>query len=755
MVTHASAVSAARAEAEREEVGGSWSEWNEQFDPRVLFGILLRRFWAMAAVAFLVFATTVMFTHQLTPLYTASAKVMIDPEQVDVGLEGLVPGLTSRSEAIDTEVEVMQSPALAQRVALQLELVDDPEFNPALRDPDPISVFRRRIAGAISDMLDALSPVQAAPGPRFSTSGRESIALQRVTNVLRSKIRVSREGLTFVISVNVETEHPEKSARIANAYVEAYLVEQLEAKLQETRRANEWLENRLEVLRDEVKQADQVVQMFRAENGLLAADNRTLTEQEIAGLNAQLVLLRQDLDEAEARVENVRRQQRAGRPLSELPAVLASASVRDLRARQAETARQAAELSSRYGTRHPEMVKIRQEAADIENQIGREVSRIVNSLESAAEVARQRVSAAQSQLAQLRNRLARNNSSQVRLRELEREAESSRLLYESFLARFKQVNEQEDFLSADARVVSNASIPLWASFPDKMLLTAMGFIAAVAAGVGAVMLLEAFDRGVSTASELERRTGLRCIASIPRLKRKHGSPIDYVVRQPLSRFAESLRTLRNQVLRAGAGRPDGVIAVISSALPGEGKTSTAMSLARVADMSGDKVLIVDCDLRRQGLTSGLEFSGQTGFSEVIAGEVSLEDAVIKDKLTGVDILPAGQVLDMARDVFGIGAMHEFLAKCRETYKLTVLDGAPAIAVAEGRTLAALADAVVFLTEWRKTDRHTAAEGVELLRLAGANLIGGALSRVNEMQQQLYTYGYGKNYITSLKGYYTE
>ena len=755
MATHLSGAPSTRTTANRDEFGRLIDDIGEHIDPRMLIGILMRRFWAMAAVGSVVFTAIVLYATQLTPRYTASTSVVIDPAQLDVGLSALFQGLSLGTEAIDTQVEIISSRRMAERVVLKMGLVDDPEFNWRLRDPSGFDQFQDRVKQTIGALISTVVPAEVEDAPQVSTTGREAIEVASVANALLHRLYVSRTSLTYIIRISVETEHPEKSARLANAFADAYMVEQLEAKLDQTQRASDWLEERLVTLREETQLADEVVQRFRAENGLLNPQGVTLTEQEISGVSAQLVILRGALADVEAKLETVRRQRRAGRPLDELPEVLSSAGIRDLKVREAEVLSRQADLSTRYGTRHPQIVQVRREVDQVRAQIDREAERIVASLENQAEAERQRVSAAQRSLDSMRAQLARNNTAQVRLRDLQRNADASRTLYNGFLQRYKEaLNQDEEFVTPDARIVSPATIPVFPSFPNQGMLITMGFLAAAAAGLATVVLLESLDRGISTAQEFERRTGVRCIASIPRLKRKYGEPTEYVVRQPLSRYAESLRTIRSAMLRGAAADGPGVIVSISSALPGEGKTATSLSLARVADMSGDNVLVIDCDMRRQGLTGKLDLSGQDGLSEVISGKMPLNEAVVKDTVTGCDVLTAGRVVDVARDMFSTQKMQDFLDRCRREYRLTVLDGAPSIAVAEGRVLASLADGVVYLSHWRKTDRHTATEGAELLRLAGANIVGGALSRVNEVAQQLYSYGYGSNYIATLRKYYT-
>ena len=301
--------------------------------------------------------------------------------------------------------------------------------------------------------------------------------------------------------------------------------------------------------------------------------------------------------------------------------------VNNLRQQQAETARRQAELSSRYGPRHPQILTVQRELADIEAQIDAEISRIVTSLENEVNVAAQRVQSLQQSLQEARTELATNNSAIVRLRELEREAEASRALFESFLNRFRQTNEAEGLAQADARIIADAVTPGGPSSPNVMTNLLLGLFLAGAAGAGVVFALEMLDNGIHTDADIERNFGIPHIASIPRLKagllgRFSGGAIDpgdYVLKKPLSSFAESFRTIRSAIRVSGIDGAAKVVA-ISSALPGEGKTTTTVALGRVSAMAGSTTVVVDCDLRRRLLTKAVHDSTQAGLIEVLNGE---------------------------------------------------------------------------------------------------------------------------------------
>ncbi len=713
-----------------------------------------RRQGLFLAVAGVVLALTVIVTFQITPKYSATSTVLLDTRQQDiVDIGAVLSGLPSESAAVDTEVEVLRSRSLARRVAGALDLYSDPEFNGALREPEGVGAWIGGLKSGLSNLVTASMPDSMGTG----ASEEETEAAAVVARLL-DHLSVRRQGLTYVIGITVTSEEPAKAARIANAYAEEYLVDQLESKFEATERANDWLSERLATLREEVQAAEGAVEAYRAEAGLLNAEGSTLTERQIADLNAQAVLRRTELAEAQARLSTVRRQIAAGAE-QEVSEVLNSEVIRELRRQRADIVRQQAELLSRYGERHPEVINVRRQLADTDREIDQEANRIVASLESEVTIAQQRLNAVEGSASRLRGELVDNNQASVRLRELERNAEASRTLYESFLSRFRQTTEQESLQEADARIISVADVPASPSSPNLKLNALLGLVLAAMAGAGAIVVVEVFDRGLTTGNQVERLLGLSSLALIPMVPKKYraqGRVADYVLDKPLSGYAEALRTLRAGLLFS-RGREASKVVTITSALPGEGKTATAFALARVSAMLGSPTIVIDADIRRRILTHSGHLHPEAGLMEVLRGEASPEDVIVVEEQTGLHILPLSSKATGASDVFGRAEMRSLLRDLREKYDMVVIDTAPALPVAETRILSTLVDSVVLLARWRKTPRDVVQSALTNLRQVDAPIAGVALTQVDLAAESRYGYGhrYGKSYYQNYRKYYSD
>lgn len=715
-----------------------------------IIALFRRRLPLFLAVVLLVLVSVIIMTVRATPLYTARASLMINTrsEQV-VDTQAVMGGLAPESPVVDTEIEILKSRHLAERVVEVLNLEEDPEFNGALRDPGPV----QSVIGGIASLFGA-----APASERQLTPVQQQRQKERVVDAVLSRLSIRRAGLTYVMTVGFTSESPTKAARIANSFSENYLLEQLEAKFDATRQANTWLNGRLGELRAEVQQAEAAVEQYRSANNLLSTSGTTLTEQEISTYNQQLATVRASQAEDEARLRTARAQLARGSTGDDVGEALNSQVVQTLRARRAEVSGRVADLSSRYGPRHPDMLRAQRELADIDAQIQAEIGRIISNLEARVQVARERTGSMAGSLGGARGTLAANNAASVRLNELQRNAESVRTLYQSFLNRFQETSSSEGMEESDARIVSAAAIPNTPSAPNVGLNMTLGLIFAVLAGLAAVILAIMLDTGVITGEDIEHKFGLPHLGSVPLLasvadpEDRDDTPADYVVKKPLSSFAESVRAMRASILFSRLGHHIQII-TLTSALPSEGKTTTALCLARVAAQSGLRVILVDCDLRRRNVNRLLGFEPAVGMVEVLNGSASLEQATMLDEPSGARILPLAKNSFTPKDVFGTEPMVQLLGRLRQTYDLIILDTAPVLAVSDTRLVASQSDAVVFLARWRKTPEKAIGQAIRILEQSGAHVAGIGMTQVDMKAQARYGYGDSSYYYGDYKNYY--
>lgn len=697
--------------------------------------VVYRRYWIIALGFLSVFSLVAFMTFTATPIYTAKATVIVDTKgQNIIDLGSVMSGIGANTAEIDTEVEIVGSKSLLTRVVRAQKLTEDPEFNPYLKTDAPPGAVQQA-KSFVKGLVGGSDEEATDPFEGMSEEDKTAKIVEDTTNRFSRHVSVSRVGTTFLINVQVFSVSAEKSAELANAVADQYRVDQLEAKLETTQRATNWLLERVSGLRDEVSEKERRVEEYRSESGLLAAAGTSLTEQEIASLSAQRIQQEAALNRARARFENVRRAQASGTGVDSLTEVLNSQVITDLKGQQAIVLRRQADLESTLGSRHPDLIRVRSEAADIQRAIDTEVQKIITTLENEVRAAQEEVTKLNNSIGRARGQLITNNRNQVRLNELERDAEASRVLYEDFINRAKETGEQDDLAEADARILSSASVPSSPSSPKTAINLALGIILGGLFGVGLALLAEMFDMHISSTEDVERKLQTKSLGSIPFISSRgvlglgKSNPPDFMTNNPLSAYAESVRYLRAAIAFSDLDSATKTVAITSS-LPNEGKTSLTLSLGRMSAMSGSRTLVIDGDFRRRELTRMVGISPEIGFIEHLFGAGSLDEAIHKDTKSSLDILPLSKTGHTPHDVFGTKAFDDVLEVLKNQYDIILIDTGPLLLMSEARVIAGKADKTILIVRWRHTNRNAARQSLKLLKNFNSNLLGVALNMVN-------------------------
>ena len=715
-----------------------------------IYRALRKRLRLILTIMFGLTALAVIGVMQMTPLYTAEALILLDQQKTQVvDVQAVMSGLASDSPTIDSQVEILRSRSIARHVVESLALESDPEFNGALR-PASMLVWL--------DPRKWLSLLTKRNRVRTEEQIREA-TINRLIDGVVSRTTVSRRGATYILSLKFTSENPAKAAKIANALANTYVVDQLEAKFNATKEANDWLSRRLDALRTQVEDSERAVVIYRTQNGLENAGGTTLNDQQLSELNAQLILARTDLAEKQAKYSRAKQILSGGGSIESVADVVQSQTISNLRGKEADLARQQADLSSKYGPRHPAILNIDAQRKDIQRQIGREVTRIVGSIQNEASISQSRVDSLQKSLNELRGTSGENNQALIQLRELEREADANKSVYESFLNRFKETSQQSDLQTSDARIISAATAPVGASSPKTSLIASVALFLSALVGIGVALLLEHLDNGLRTGLEVEEALGLAHLVSLPQVPDEKGPdgrkmmPQDYLLAKPLSAYSESLRSLRSALALSDVDNPPKIV-LFTSSLPNEGKTTMAVSFARAAAQSGLRAVLIDCDLRHPSVHKAFSMpSPKQGLVEYLAGTASLEDVLVIDRASTLRYLPIASGSANPPDVLGSGQMQRLLADMHASYDLVILDSAPVLPVSDSRVLSRFVDKTVFVVRWAETPKDAAKSGVKELRNYGADIAGVVLSIVDTTKQAKYGYGDGGYYYRRYSRYY--
>ena len=351
-----------------------------------------------------------------------------------------------------------------------------------------------------------------------------------------------------------------------------------------------------------------------------------------------------------------------------------------------------------------------------------------------------------------RGELARNNRNTVELKALERDARTSEELYEEFLSRFKETRPQNDIAEADARILSRASVPDAPSTPRTIINLLLGIVLGGLVGGGLAVIAEIFDTKFSSVDEVQRKLGMSSLGSIPQIKNKGflrlSSPVpaDFMVENPFTAYAESIRYMRAAIAFSDLDSNIKTVAVTSS-LPDEGKTSMTLSLGRMSAISGSRTLVIDGDFRRRQLTEISGLKTEQGLIEHLFKACSLDEVIQRDSKTALDLLPLSVAGHTPHDVFGTEAFDKLMVELRERYDLILIDTGPLLLMAEARVIAGKCDKTLLVVRWRATTVSVARRSIELLKTFNANILGVVLNRVDLTKRR-----YHKDPSTASKAY---
>ena len=701
----------------------------------------------------------------IPPKYTAKTQIVIEPQQTGlVGRPATIVAEPTEEAAVETQVAMLTSHDHLRRVLDSL--AKDPEFRVA---PTGARIeaganfwsglaarLRRGWLVAIAHAIDTRSVPAEEPEDAIASASREL-----TFDGFERRLNVHQERGSFVIAVSFTSTSPERAAAAANRTAQLYVESQAEQKRANIGHALSWLGERVPELKNEVERAEATVQTYRLAHGLTDANRTDVIDQQLADLNRQLTLAESDLAGRRARAAYLRDLRRRGPGLDALIDNLNSPMLIELRRQELALLRSEAEAATTLDENHPKIHLVRSQVQEVREKIGREVDRAVDNLENEAQIVDAQVRSVRQRLAAVQAASGAAREAEVRLRELEREAAASRQLYESLLHRHKEVREQQEITAPDVRILSLAAVPDRPSSANPLLFVLPALIVFSICGSLLAVAGERLDQGLRSERDINEALGLPCIGLVPRLRRVgRRRPHQHLLERPFGAYTETIRSIVALLQLATPHRTAKVI-LISSSVPGEGKTTLAVSVAAYAARLGRRVLLVDLDFRHPAILRELGGTAETGVLDLLLHNRPFSEAVQRIPGLQLDYLPVQRHPADPLALFAGKQMQRLLHQLRASYDCVIVDGPPLLAVTEARLLAAMVNKVVFVVKWGSTKRHVAQNAINLLRhpgLAGNDGIGRAVAVVTQVDLKKHArYGYGDigEYFQKHRKYYRE
>ncbi len=696
--------------------------------------------------------------------YTSSTEVMLYPQRERVlASEEMLPSRNPDDAMIATEIEIIRSRTMAERIVSSFELENHPDWNGA-------SPARRGIKLWLSNIFENKDAV-----PLTDRAKRRN-AIDKVLSMTKAEqVRDS-----FVISIQASAFEPTLAADIANLLRDSYIQSQLDFTNASSSHATSWFQSRLDQLEGDLQRKENTAASFRESQDLLATSGSTLTEQQVRDTQEAVSEARASLLDKEAQLEQVKQAANSSDRLSEIGLAVGSAQVAELRRRQAESSALLAELSSKYGKRHPEFTIADAEAKDLQRQIDEELQRIIADVQSKVDVAQKRLVLAEQDRARYEGRLARNNRSHVRLNELEREASSTRDIYEDYSRRFQEVNDQASLgMNAPVRVIAEAVEPSHSDTPSLALSLLACFALGGIMGVGSAFTINAMDDRIRTKIDVDRTLEKPVFGVIPiekssylenlksssasvgigaRLLGRPAAPWDILLRKRFSRFSEAFRLIHKNVEYHHLGE-DAPIVTITSAVPDEGKTTASICFARCSAMSGRKTLLIDCDTYTRTVTQSLEIGDDKVIGLKAALELdeytSLDTITCIDDPTGLHVLGCLPDDKHTDDLFSKDSLKNLLERASKEFDIVILDTPPVLALSDSIAASSVSSQTILVTRSGITPARIATAAIQQLESSGGRVGGIVLNGVNSDSLGLFRFGDKDFYRQIQRSYYPD
>ncbi|BBP45258.1 chain-length determining protein [Thiosulfatimonas sediminis] len=733
--------------------------------------------WRIILFTLLVTALTALFVSTLDPVYKATVKLQIDSKKSQVVSIEQLYSVEQTDDFLNTQYELLKSRDIAERVITDLNLLNHREFSQSqmqaplfnwkvwlangLLSQEAKDKFEQQVVSDTPNLNDETPSLDDSQNAFFSAKDEfllslitppkeltETEKLEKAVNRLLAMITVEPIKRSQLVNIHVEMVDPYTAALVANKIAEVYINRQLEMSVEATAQATEWMNGRLVELKQKLNESEQMLQDFKKDKGLIDLDGIvTVSANELSGMNANLINARAELAKIETQYVQVRDMKKEGwEKLTSAPAILSHPLIQGAISEEAKARSNLNELSQRYGAKHPEMRAAAAELDAARTDLEMKVNQIVATIEKQYQAAKANERALASAVWSNKSQIKKIATNEYKLNELKREVETNQALYNTFLTRLKETSATTAEMEVDFRVnvIDKALKPLSPIKPKKSLIVAAAGFLGFAFIVGLIILFRFLNNGFKTSQEVERTLNLPVNGIVPLVKghsKKHRIANLYSSGDNKA-FSEAVNTIRTSVVLSSLGNDYKKI-MLTSSIPGEGKTTTALNLA-FAVSAMEKTLLIEADMRRPNIAKRLGLPvGSAGLANVLSGSADLETAIYEND--GLFVMPAGNVPPNPLELLMNDSFAQMLAVLSEQYERIIIDTPPVQAVSDSLIIGSHVNKVMYVVKSDATAKEVVKKGVGMLLQSGAPVKGIVLNQVDIKRSQREGYYYDGYY----------
>ena len=686
--------------------------------------------WRIISLSVFITILAALIVMSITPRYIATAKLLIESNEAKVLSIQEVYGLdASRKEYFQTQYEILRSRKVAENVVKKLNLVEIPNYNSELADIGPVDKLKASLKEQLASYLPFLPqnpPIVYTP-EQLQVS-KQSYAVARVVQ----NLKILPINNTQIVNISFEDEDPELAALIANTVGDVYIESYLQARFDMTEKATTWLNESIDGLRLKLTASEKKLSDFYESEQLVNIDGVVgLASEELQKLSQQLLEAQTSLKQNEVIYKQVIQSGAKIAELSTLSEVINHPSVVSVKREEVTAQSRVSELSKVYGPKHPKMIAANAELESIQSSLAAQINILVSGITVDYRNANQKVAELKSEVERAKQRFRQLTSLDNRSKTLQREVDINQQLYSSFFTRLKETNELGGFESANARLMDVAKKPGVAAKPKTGLIISVAFIVSLGFGVLLAIAMDALNSGIRSLDDVERKLSQRMLGLIPfeSHKKKENIPLRHFFDAKHHTFSESVRTLRTSLQLLNIDKPSKTILVASS-VPKEGKSTVAINLGFALGQL-HKVLIVDTDLRRPTLAKQFDLPGfQPGIANLITGTHKLDECIVYDEFSGVDLICAGTVPNNPQELLASEHFKRIMKGFAAMYEYIIVDSAPIQAVSDAVVVSNVCDSIIYVVKADSTSYKMINSGLSRFISLGHRVEGIILNQVD-------------------------